>query len=55
MRYQTIATDPNASRARGRGGRTVVEGVRDGIDIRVIVGKDGEIITGFPTNVPRNP
>jgi RHS repeat-associated protein len=50
-----IATDPNASRALGRGGRTVVEGVRDGIHIRVIVGKDGEIITGFPTNVPRNP
>lgn len=49
-----IATDPNASRAIGRGGRTVVEGVRDGINIRVIVGKDGEIITGFPTNVWRN-
>lgn len=50
-----IATDPNASRSIGRGGRTVVEGVRGGINIRVIVGKDGEIVTGFPTNVPRNP
>ncbi|MBL8510501.1 MAG: EndoU domain-containing protein, partial [Betaproteobacteria bacterium] len=49
-----IATDPNAVRSAGRGGRTVVEGTREGINVRVILGRDGEIITGFPTNVPRN-
>jgi RHS repeat-associated protein len=50
-----IATDPAATRTAGRGGRTVVDGTRDGIDIRVILAPDGSIVTGFPTNVPRNP
>lgn len=50
-----VATDPNSVRTHGRGGRTVVEGTRDGVGIRVILGRDGEIITGFPTNVGRNP
>src|SRR5690606_29630286 len=53
-----VATDPLSSFAKGRGGRTIVNGTRDGIDIRVILGSQregGGIITGFPTNVPRNP
>jgi len=53
-----IATDPLSSFATGRGGRTIVNGTRDGIDTRVILGNQregGGIITGFPTNVPRNP
>lgn len=53
-----VATDPLSSFITGRGGRTVVNGTRDGIDIRVILGSQregGGIITGFPTNVPRNP
>ena len=50
-----IATDPNAIRKDGRGGRVVVDGTRDGIDIRVIQEKSGEIVTGFPTNTVRNP
>ena len=50
-----IATDPASSRAPGRGGREVVRGTRGGIDIEVIVEPNGRIVTGYPTNVPRNP
>ena len=53
-----VATDPKATRTPGRGGRTIVQGTRDGIDITVVVeppSKGGRIVTGFPTNVPRNP
>lgn len=53
-----VATEPFSSFVTGRGGRTVVNGTRDGVDIRVILGSQREgsgIITGFPTNVPRNP
>jgi hypothetical protein len=49
-----VATHPGSTTAPGRGGRSVVTGTRDGIDIEVIVGK-GKIITGYPTNVERNP
>ena len=50
-----IATDPTLRSKLGRGGRTITEGTRDGIDIRVIQERNGDIVTGFPTNVPRNP
>jgi hypothetical protein len=50
-----VATDPKSRRAPGFGGRVIVEGSRDGVGIRVIVDADGKIITGFPTNQPRNP
>lgn len=53
-----VATDPNSTRTPGRGGRTIVQGTRDGVDITVVVepgSKGGRIVTGFPTNVPRNP
>ncbi|MBL5886573.1 RHS repeat-associated core domain-containing protein, partial [Lelliottia aquatilis] len=50
-----IATDPSLASTTGRGGRTVTNGTRDGIDIRVIQEKNGDIVSGFPTNVPRNP
>ncbi len=50
-----IATDPNAVTRNGRGGRTITEGTRGGVDIRVIQEKNGDIVSGFPTNVPRNP
>lgn len=50
-----VATDPRSTRTPGVGGRTVVEGTRDGVDIRVIIDADGKIITGFPINRPRNP
>ena len=50
-----VATDPGATRAAGRGGRTIVTGTRDGVEIRVVLEADGTIVTGFPTNVSRNP
>lgn len=49
-----VATDPNLTTRIGRGGRTITEGVRDGINIRVIKERTGNIVTGYPTNVPRN-
>jgi RHS repeat-associated protein len=55
---ESVANDP-ASRATPQGSRTVIEGTRDGIDIKVVVegprGGGGRIVTGYPTNVPRNP
>ena len=50
-----IASDPASITRAGRGGRTIVEGTRDGIDVRVILESDGSIVSGFPTNMPRNP
>jgi RHS repeat-associated protein len=50
-----VATDPASTRTPADKGRTVVRGTRDGIDITVIVEPDGRIVTGYPTNVPRNP
>jgi RHS repeat-associated protein len=50
-----VATDPQSSRQPGRGGREVVRGTRGGVDIEVIVDQDSKIITGYPTNVDRNP
>jgi hypothetical protein len=32
-----------------------MNGTRDGIDIEVILEPNGRIVTGYPTNVPRNP
>ncbi len=52
-----IATDPIAwQNAVPQGSRTVLTGTRGGVDIRVIVDTNsGEIISGYPTNLPRNP
>ena len=50
-----IATDPTLKSRPGRGGRTITDGTRNGVDIRVIQEKNGDIVTGFPTNTPRNP
>ena len=40
---------------KGTPGREVVRGTRGGIDIEVIVEPNGRIVSGYPTNVPRNP
>jgi RHS repeat-associated protein len=48
-----VATDP-ASNTTSRGGATIAQGTRDGIDIEVVI-RGGQIKTGYPTNVPRNP
>ena len=50
---EAVANDPSSSRTPGRNGVAIVRGSRDGIDM--IVSKDGSIVTGYPTNVPRNP
>jgi hypothetical protein len=52
-----IATDPAAWRnAITQGRKTALTGVRGGVDIRVIVDTaTNEIITGYPTSLPRNP
>jgi hypothetical protein len=53
-----VAADPASTRTPGWGGLTVIEGTGNGVDIRVIIGspaEGGRIITGFPTNTPRNP
>jgi RHS repeat-associated protein len=50
-----VATDPGSSRTPGRGGRTVVNGTRGGVNIDVIIEPNGRIVTGYPTNLPRNP
>jgi RHS repeat-associated protein len=48
-----VATDPSSSRTT-QGNRTISEGTRDGVDIKTV--DDGQrIITGYPTNLPRNP
>jgi hypothetical protein len=48
-----VATDPTA-RVTQRGATIIREATREGIDIRVII-RNGRIVSGFPTNVPRNP
>jgi hypothetical protein len=50
-----VASDPASARVV-QGGKTVVTGTRGGVDIEVIIdNKTGEIVTGYPTNLPRNP
>ncbi|GIG55601.1 RHS repeat-associated core domain-containing protein [Demequina activiva] len=49
-----VATDPRSIFRKGRGNSTIVTGTRDGVDIRVIL-RNGDIVTGFPTNLPMNP
>ncbi|WIE63071.1 DUF6531 domain-containing protein [Curtobacterium sp. MCLR17_032] len=51
-----VATDPNLEWVRqGKAGTTfIANGMRDGVAIRVVIRND-EIISGFPTNTPKNP
>jgi Bacterial EndoU nuclease len=52
---EDVANDPAARREPQPNGRTVVAGRRDGVDLRVVVERDGRsIVTGYPTNAPRN-
>jgi len=50
-----VATDPKLKSKVLKGGRTATNGTRDGVDIRVIQEKGGDIVSGYPTNLPRNP
>jgi len=50
-----VANDPAAERTV-QGSLTVVTGSRDGVEIRVVMNnRTGEIVTGYPTNLPMNP
>jgi len=49
-----VATDPASVVRPGHGSDIFVQGTRDGIDIEVLI-RNGEIWTGYPINVPRNP
>lgn len=50
-----VATDPSISWRPGRGSSDwFVNGTRGNIDIEVLI-RNGEIWTGYPTNVLRNP
>jgi hypothetical protein len=53
-----IATDPNQqwSDPSPRNGYVTTTGTRDGVDIQVVYDPErGRIVTGYPTNLPRNP
>jgi hypothetical protein len=53
---ESVANDPASTRDIDRRGRIKVDGIRDGVDIRVVIEPDGvTIVTGFPNNLPRNP
>ena len=53
---EEVANDPEAAHRLEADGRTVVTGRRHGVDIRVVIDRDGRsIVTGYPTNTPRNP
>jgi len=53
-----VATAPDATHTTGRGGRTISTGTRGGVNITTVTespAKGGRIVTGYPTNQPRNP
>jgi Bacterial EndoU nuclease len=53
---RSVADDPAAVREATTAGRAIVTGVRDMVEIRVVIGRDGRtIVTAYPWNAPRNP
>jgi Bacterial EndoU nuclease len=53
---EDVANDPASTRRLEPDGRTVATGRRQGVEIRVVIDRDGRsIVTGYPTNTPRNP
>ncbi len=53
---EAVANDPASSRTVQANGRTVVTGRRGGVELRVVVERDGRsIVTAYPINTPRNP
>ncbi len=56
VRIEEVANDSHSFRRSGRRGRTVVSGTRHGVDIEVVIESNGtHIVTGYPTNIGRNP
>jgi filamentous hemagglutinin len=55
--------DPSIVPSFGKNGNVILRGTRDGVEIEVIRARpggwfgtpEGGIVTGYPTNVPRNP
>lgn len=53
---EDVANDPSSSRRVEADGRTVATGRRGGVELRVVLERDGRsIVTGYPMNAPRNP
>jgi hypothetical protein len=54
---ESVANDPDSKRSTpDKRGKIEVEGSRDGVDLLVVLSKDGRtIITAYPTNLPPNP
>ena len=53
---ESVANDPASTRTVQPNGRIRVEGIRDGVGIRVIIDADGTTIrTAHPINTPRHP
>jgi hypothetical protein len=53
---ESVANDPASKRFVQPDGRIIVDGMRESVEIRVIIAPDRvTIVTGYPTNVPRNP
>src|SRR5262249_49325470 len=50
-----VATDPALRPEPVKGGRTKTDGFRDGVMIRVILDRNGHIITGYPVYRSRIP
>ena len=51
-----IANSPTSQSLPGNAGRLGIQGQRDGVDILVVIGRDGRtIVTAHPTNLPKNP
>lgn len=49
-----VATDPLSITRAGRGGDVFARGTREGVEIEVLI-RRGEVWTGYPVNVSRNP
>jgi hypothetical protein len=53
---EDVAKHPgNVEPPNAPGGHWVATGERDGVELRVVIRHDGTIVTGYPTNLPRNP
>ncbi len=45
-----VARNGNSAGAGRTPGSTLMEGVRDGVNMRVVVGRDGNVISGWPVS-----
>ena len=53
---EAVANDPASSRRVEANGRAVATGRRGGVELRVVVERDGRsVVTGYPISTARNP